>query len=94
MGTINLAELFVEFKDDKNIDRPTMMSVLEDVFRIALARQFGTSDNFAVIINADKGDLEIWKNRIVVADDEFEDAVTQIPLSEAQKIDEDYEIGE
>jgi N utilization substance protein A len=94
MGTINLAELFVEFKDDKNIDRPTMMSVLEDVFRIALARQFGTSDNFDVIINADKGDLEIWKNRIVVADDEFEDAVTQIPLSEAQKIDEDYEIGE
>jgi N utilization substance protein A len=94
METLNLIETFSEFKDLKSIDRATMMSVLEDVFRGMLAKMYGTSDNFDVIINIDKGDFEIWRNRQVVEDDQITDPNTQITLSEAKTIDEDYEVGE
>ena len=94
MENVNLIDTFSEFKELKNIDRPTMMSVLEDVFRGMLAKKYGEADNFDIIVNIDKGDFEIWRNREVVVDEEFTDANTQIPLSEAHKIDEDYEVGE
>ena len=94
MKNINLTDTFSEFKELKNIDRATMMSVLEDVFRSVLIKQFGSDEKFDVIINIDKGDFEIWRNREVVADDELEDPNLQITLKEAQKIDSDYEIGE
>ncbi|MGQ1911570.1 transcription termination factor NusA [Marinifilum sp. RC60d5] len=91
---MNLIETFSEFKELKNIDRATMMSVLEDVFRNLLLKNYGTDENFDIIINPDKGDLEIWRNREVVADGEVEDSNLQISLSEAKKIEEDYELGE
>jgi len=94
MENINLIDTFAEFKELKNIDRVTMMSVLEEVFRSVLIRQYGTDENFDVIINIDKGDFEIWRNREVVEDDEIEDPNLQITLSDALKIDEDYEVGE
>ncbi|NBC82688.1 MAG: transcription termination/antitermination protein NusA [Bacteroidetes bacterium] len=94
MENINLIETFSEFKELKNIDRATMMSVLEDVFRSMLTKMFGTAENFDVIINIDKGDFEIWRNREVVEDEEFTDPNTQISLSQAKKIEEDYEAGE
>jgi transcription termination/antitermination protein NusA len=94
MENINLIDTFAEFKELKNIDRVTMMSVLEDVFRSVLIKQFGTDENCDVIINIDKGDFEIWRNREVVEDDELEDPNLQISLSEAKKIDSDYEVGE
>ena len=94
MESINLIDSFAEFKELKNIDRATMMSVIEDVFRSVLVRQFGTDENFDVIINIDKGDFEIWRNRIVVEDDLLEDPNAQITLTNAQKIDSDYEVGE
>lgn len=94
MENLNLLDTFLEFKELKNIDRPTMMSVLEDVFRGLLAKQYGSAENFDIIVNIDKGDFEIWRNREVVADDELEDPVTQIILTEAKKIDDDYEVGE
>jgi len=94
MENMNLIDTFSEFKELKNIDRTTMMSVLEDVFRSVLQKQFGTDENFDIIINIDKGDFEIWRNREVVKDDEIEDKNLQISLSEATKIDEDYEVGE
>nr|WP_321354472.1 transcription termination factor NusA [uncultured Draconibacterium sp.] len=94
MENINLIDTFAEFKELKNIDRVTMMSVLEEVFRSVLIRQYGTDENFDVIINIDKGDFEIWRNREVVADDEIEDPNLQITLSDALKIDDDYEVGE
>jgi len=94
METLNLIETFSEFKDLKSIDRATMMSVLEDVFRGMLIKMYGTADNFDVIINIDKGDFEIWRNRQVVEDDQITDPNIQITLSEAKKIDEDYEVGE
>jgi N utilization substance protein A len=94
METINLIETFSEFKELKNIDRVTMMSVLEDVFRGMLLKKYGSDENFDIIINIDKGDFEIWRNREVVEDDELEDPNLQISLSEAKKIDEDYEAGE
>ncbi|MRR23722.1 transcription termination/antitermination protein NusA, partial [bacterium] len=94
MENVNLIDTFSEFKELKNIDRPTMMSVLEDVFRGMLAKRFGTADNFDIIVNIDKGDFEIWRNREVVDDENYTDENTQIPLSEAHKIDEDYEVGE
>jgi len=91
---LNLIETFSEFKDLKNIDRATMMSVLEDVFRSMLLKKFGTDENFDVIINIDKGDFEIWRNRIVVEDDGVTEPYLQIPITEARKIDDDYEVGE
>jgi N utilization substance protein A len=94
METLNLIETFSEFKELKNIDRATMMSVLEDVFRGMLVKIFGSADNFDIIINIDKGDFEIWRNRVVVEDDAITDPNTQITLSEAKKIDADYEVGE
>jgi N utilization substance protein A len=94
MENINLIDSFAEFKELKNIDRATMMSVIEDVFRSVLIRQFGTDENCDVIINIDKGDFEIWRNRTVVEDDAIEDPNTQITLSDAQRIDSDYEVGE
>jgi len=94
MENINLIETFSEFKELKNIDRATMISVLEDSFRSVLIKRFGTDENFDVIINLDKGDFEIWRNREVVADEELEDANLQISLTEAKKIDQDYELGE
>lgn len=94
MEHINLIDTFSEFKELKNIDRVTLIRVLEDAFRNVLIKLFGTDDNFDVIINTDKGDFEIWRNREVVADGEVEDENLQIALSEAKKIDEDYELGE
>ncbi|MCF8460529.1 MAG: transcription termination factor NusA [Flavobacteriales bacterium] len=94
MNSLNLVESFLEFKEFKNIDRVTMMSILEDTFRSLLIKQYGTDENIDVIINVDKGDLELWRNRTIVADDELEDDVLEIPLSEALKIESDFEIGE
>ncbi len=94
MENLALIESFSEFKDDKLIDRVTLMAILEDVFRNALKKKFGDDDNFDIIINPDKGDLEIWRNRIVVADGEVEDDNQEISLSEAQKIEPDFEVGE
>jgi N utilization substance protein A len=94
MDNLNLIDTFSEFKDLKSIDRATMMSVLEDSFRSVLQKQFGTDENFDVIINPDKGDFEIWRNRTVVEDEEYTDPNLQITLSQAKKIDEDYEVGE
>ncbi|MBR3287443.1 MAG: transcription termination factor NusA [Bacteroidales bacterium] len=91
---MNLLDTFAEFKELKNINRATMMSVLEDVFRSTLAKKYGTDENINVIINPDKGDFEIWRSREVVADEDLTDPNLQISLSDAQKIDEDYEIGE
>jgi len=92
MEGLNLVSTFAEFKELKNIDRPTMMSVLEDIFRTQLAKMYGTADNFDIIINIDKGDFEIWRNRTVV--EEVEDPNTQISKEEVDKIDNSYEIGE
>lgn len=92
--TINLIDTFSEFKELKSIDRMTMISVLEDSFRNVIAKLFGSNDNYDVIINPDKGDLEIWRNRVIVEDDQLEDDNTEIALSEAKKIDEDFEVGE
>ena len=94
MENIALIESFSEFKDDKLIDRVTLMAILEDVFRNTLTRKFGDDDNFDIIINPDKGDLEIWRNRIVVADGEVENENQEIELSQARKIEPDFEVGE
>ncbi len=94
MDNVNLVDTFAEFKELKNIDRATMMSVLEEVFRSVLTRQYGTAENFDIIINIDKGDFEMWRNRMVVEDDNLEDPALQITLSDAKKIDDDYEVGE
>jgi N utilization substance protein A len=94
MESLNLIDTFSEFKELKNIDRATMMTVLEDVFRGLMIKNYGSDENFDIIINIDKGDFEIWRNREVVKDKEIEDANLQIGLSEAKKIDEDYEVGE
>ncbi len=94
MENLNLIDTFLEFKELKNIDRATMMSVLEDVFRGLLLKNYGSDENFDVIINIDKGDFEIWRNREVVEDKEVIDENLQIALSEAKKIDDDYEVGE
>ena len=92
--TISLVDTFAEFKELKNIDRAIMVSVLEDSFRSVIAKMFGTDENYVVIVNPDKGDLEIWRNREVVADEDLTNPNLQISLSEAQKIDASYEVGE
>ncbi|MCX7551643.1 transcription termination factor NusA [Xanthomarina sp. F2636L] len=94
MENLALIESFSEFKDDKLIDRVTLMAILEDVFRNALKKKFGDDDNFDIIINPDKGDLEIWRNRVVVADGEVEEPNQEISLTEARKIEPDFEVGE
>ena len=94
MENLALIDSFSEFKDEKLIDRVTLMVILEEVFRNTLKRKFGSDENFDIIINPDKGDLEIWRNRIVVADGEIEDPNQEIELSEAHKIEPDFEVGE
>ena len=94
MENIALIESFSEFKDDKLIDRVTLMAILEDVFRSALKKKFGDDDNFDIIVNPDKGDLEIWRNRIVVADGEVEEPNQEITITEARRIEPDFEVGE
>ncbi len=90
----NMIETFKEFKDTKNIDRTTLVSVLEESFRNVIAKLFGSDENFDVIVNPDKGDFEIYRNRVVVADGEVEDENKEISLTEARKIESDYEVGE
>jgi len=94
MNSLNLVESFAEFKEFKNIDRPTMMRILEDVFRSTLLKKFGTDENFDIIVNVDKGDLEIWHFREVVEDGEVEEPYREIEYSEAIKIEPDFEVGE
>ncbi|MAV66190.1 MAG: transcription termination/antitermination protein NusA [Flavobacteriaceae bacterium] len=94
MDNITLIESFADFKDDKLIDRVTLMAILEEVFRGALRRKYGDDENFDVIINPDKGDLEIWRNRIVVEDGKVEDDNLEIELTKARKIEPDFEVGE
>jgi len=94
MENINLVESFSEFKEFKNIDRETMMRILEDVFRSMLVKKYGQDDNYDIIVNIDKGDLEIWRNRIIVEDGMSEDDNLEIEYSEAIKIEPDFEIGE
>ena len=94
MNSQGLVESFSEFKDFKNIDRPTMMKVLEDVFRTLLRKKYGSDDSFDVIVNTEKGDLEIWRRRIIVEDGSVEDPNTQVALSEAQQIEPDFSVGE
>ena len=92
--TPNLIETFKEFKETKNIDRTTLVSVLEESFRNVIAKIYGSDENFDVIVNPDKGDFEIYRNRVVVADGAVQDENKEIALKEAQKIDDDYEVGE
>lgn len=94
MNSLGLIDSFSEFKQMKNIDRSTMMKVLEDVFRTLLRKKYGDIDNFDVIVNTDKGDLEIWHRREIVEDDAVENPITQIAISEARAIEEDFEVGE
>jgi len=94
MENLALIDSFSEFKDDKSIDRVTLMAILEEVFRNALKKKFGSDENFDIIINPDKGDMEIWRNRIVVENGEVEDPNSEIALAEAQKIEPDFEVGE
>ncbi len=94
METINLVESFSEFKEFKNIDRSTMMLILEDVFGSMLEKKYGSADNFDIIVNIDKGDLEVWRNRVIVEDGEMEDENSQIAYSDAIKIEPDFEVGE
>jgi len=91
---INLVETFTEFKEFKNIDRETLMRILEDVFRHMLIKKYGTDENIDIIVNVDKGDLEIWRNREIVEDESVEDESLQISYSEAIKIEPDFEVGE
>ena len=90
----NMIETFKEFKDTKKIDRATLVSVLEESFRSVIAKIFGSDENFDVIVNPDKGDFEIYRNRIVVADGEVKDEYKEVSLTDAQKIEPDYEVGE
>ena len=94
MENLALIDSFSEFKDDKLIDRVTLMVILEDVFKNTLKRKFGSDENFDIIINPDKGDLEIWRNRIVVEDGNVEDSNQEITSTEARKIEPDFEVGE
>ena len=94
MDNLNLISNFAEFKELKNIDKSTMIGVLEDVFRHALQKQYETDENFDVIINPEKGDLEIWRNRTVVEDGAVENPNMQIAVSEVKAIDPTYEVGD
>ena len=92
--TISMIDTFKEFKDTKNIDRTTLVSVLEESFRNVLAKIYGSDENFDVIVNPDKGDFEIYRNRVVVNDGEVQDENKEISLTDARKIEPDYEVGE
>ena len=94
MASINLIEAFQEFKDAENIDRPTMMKVVEDVFKTLLRKKYGADDNFDVIVNAEKGDLEIMRRRMIVNDGEVNDPLAEIAYKDAAKIEPDFEVGE
>ncbi len=94
MASINLIESFQDFKDAENIDRPTMMKVLEDVFKTLLRKKYGSDENFDVIVNTEKGDLEIMRRRTIVSDGEVQDPLAEIAYSDAVKIEPDYEVGE
>ncbi|MBO7213688.1 MAG: transcription termination/antitermination protein NusA, partial [Rikenellaceae bacterium] len=94
MDNVNLVSTFAEFKELKNIDKATMVGVLEDVFRHMLIKTYETDDNFDVIINLEKGDFEIWRNRTIVEDGAVENPNQQISLTEARAIDPTYELGE
>ncbi|MFI0491084.1 transcription termination factor NusA [Flavobacterium sp.] len=94
MENLALIDSFSEFKDDKLIDRVTLMAILEDVFRNALKKKYGSDDNFDIIINPDKGDMEIWQRRVIVADDDLDLDHLEITLTDARKIEPDFEIGE
>lgn len=94
MNVVNLNDSFQDFKELKNIDRETMLAILEEVFRAMIIKRYGDDENFDIIINPDKGDLEIWRNREIIADGEVEDENKEIELSEALKIEDDFEIGE
>ena len=94
MNSLELIDSFSEFKQMKNIDRPTMMKVLEDVFRTLLRKKYGDIDNFDIVVNTDKGDLEIWHKREIVENDAVENPVTQISIDEARNISDDFEVGE
>ena len=94
MASINLIEAFQEFKDAENIDRPTMMKVVEDVFKTLLRKKYGSDENFDVIVNAEKGDLEIIRRRMIVEDGQVEDPLAQVAYSDAVKIEPDFEVGE
>lgn len=94
MDSLALIASFGDFKDEKNIDRITLMAILEESLTAVLKKKFGSEDNFDIIVNPDKGDLQIWRNRVVVADGEVEDENAEIELTEAQKIEPDFEVGE
>ncbi len=94
MASINLIESFTEFKEAENIDRPTLMKVLEDVFKTLLRKKYGSDENFDVIVNTEKGDLEILRRRTIVTDGEVEDDNAQIAYSDAIIVEPDYQVGE
>jgi len=94
MASINLIEAFQEFRDDENIDRSTLMKVVEDVFKTLLKKKYGSDDNFDVIVNAEKGDLEIFRRRMIVEDGEVEDPLAEVAYTDAVKIEPDFEVGE
>ena len=94
MASINLIEAFQDFKEAENIDRPTMMKVVEDVFKTLLRKKYGSDENFDVIVNAEKGDLEIMRRRTIVENGAVEDPLAQIAYSDAVKLEPDYEVGE
>src|SRR6187401_562710 len=94
MSSINLIDAFQEFKDAENIDRPTMMKVVEDVFKTLLRKKYGSDENFDVIVNTEKGDLEIVRRRTIVEDGEVQNPLAEIAYSEATRIEPDFEVGE
>src|SRR5438552_17560866 len=94
MASINLIEAFQDFKEAENIDRPTMMKLVEEVFKTLLLKKYGSDENFDVIVNAEKGDLEIVRRRMIVNDGALADPLAEVPYSEAKKIEPDFEVGE
>ena len=91
---LNLLESFAEFKEFKNVDKETLMAILEEVFRNMIIKKYGSDENFDIIINPEKGDLEIWRNREIVEDGDVEDENMEVSLSEALKVEDDFEVGE
>src|SRR5437763_16914015 len=94
MASINLIEAFQDFKEAENIDRPTMMKAAEDVFKTLLRKKFGSDENFDVIVNAEKGDLEIIRRRVIVSDGEVNDPLAEVAYKDDAKIEPDFEVGE
>ena len=94
MNTAAIIESFIEFKDDKNIDRITLMGLLEQAFRSLLIKQYGSDENFDIIVNTNKGDLQIFHNKTIVKDGSVEDELSEISLTDALKVESDFEVGE